>query len=147
MEQRITKVLTRWPWLVYEQGSVPVGYAYAGQHRERVGYQWATDVSVYIHEQWRGKGVGRTLYTALFAILRRQGYCHVFAGITLPNVGSVALHEAMGMTQLGIYHQVGFKLGKWHDVGWWQGALQPLPAQPQPPQPITELQDNLNLPS
>jgi L-amino acid N-acyltransferase YncA len=140
MEQRIAKTLIRWPWLVCVQDDVPVGYAYASQHRERAAYQWATDVSVYIHAQWRGQGIARALYQALFTVLRAQGYCQVFAGIALPNPGSVALHEALGMRPLGIYRQVGYKLGAWHDVGWWQGTLQPLPASPQPPQPITALQ-------
>ncbi len=142
MAQRIAKTLSQWPWLVCQQDDVVVGYAYASQHRERAAYQWATDVSVYIHEEWRGHGIGRTLYTALFAVLRAQGYCQVLAGIALPNAGSVALHETLGMTPLGIYRQVGYKMGAWHDVGWWQGTLQPLPAQPQPPQPIAAVRQS-----
>ena len=142
MEQRIAKTLTRWPWLVCMQDDQLVGYAYASQHRERAAYQWATDVSVYIHEQCRGQGIGRMLYQSLFAVLRAQGYYHVFAGIALPNSGSVALHEAMGMTPLGIYRQVGYKLGAWHDVGWWQGTLQPVLVHPPPPQTITALQQS-----
>jgi phosphinothricin acetyltransferase len=46
-----------------------------------------------------------------------------FAGIALPNPGSVALHELMGFTPVGIYREVGFKFGRWHDVGWWQRVL------------------------
>ncbi|MBA3823404.1 MAG: N-acetyltransferase [Ktedonobacterales bacterium] len=142
MAQRITKTLTRWPWLVCEQSAEVVGYAYASPHRERAAYQWAVDVSVYVHDQRRGQGIGRALYTALFAALRAQGYYHVLAGIALPNPGSVALHEAMGLVPLGVYRQVGYKLGAWHDVGWWQGALQPLPAHPQPPLALATLQQH-----
>lgn len=133
MANRLAKTLSRFPWLVAVDGGDVVGYAYAGVHRERAAYQWAADVSVYLRENWRGRGIGRTLYTALFAILRAQGYCNVYAGITLPNPASVALHEAMGMVPVGVYRHVGYKAGAWHDVGWWQGVLQTLVADPPPP--------------
>jgi L-amino acid N-acyltransferase YncA len=142
MEARITKTLKQWPWLVCLHDDTLVGYAYASQHRERAAYQWAADVSVYVEEARRGQGIGRALYTALFEVLRAQGYFHVFAGIALPNAGSVGLHEAMGMTPLGVYRQVGYKLGGWHDVGWWQAQLQPLTDSPQPPQPVSEIHKN-----
>ena len=139
MAQRLAKTLTRFPWLVAaDEGSV-VGYAYASRHRERAAYQWAADVSVYVHKDWRGRGVGRRLYIALFAIMRAQGYFNVYAGIALPNPASVALHEAMGMTLVGVYHQVGYKAGAWHDVGWWQGRLSPLADDPQPPRGLLEI--------
>lgn len=136
MRGRIEKTLPSWPWLVCERQSTVLGYAYASRHRERAAYQWSVDVSVYIAEDQRGRGIGRALYTALFAILRAQGYRNACAGITLPNPASVALHEAMDMRPVGIYRHVGYKLGAWHDVGWWQGALQP-PAAAEPPAPQT----------
>jgi L-amino acid N-acyltransferase YncA len=139
MIARLHKTLRKFPWLVVEHEGAVIGYAYASQHRERAAYQWAVDVSAYIHEQWRGKGIGRALYTALFGGLREQGYFHTYAGIALPNPASVALHEAMGMTPVGIYRQVGFKLGAWHDVGWWQGTLQELALHPSPPLPVTDV--------
>ena len=68
-------------------------------------------------------GVGRALYEALLSILRRQGFHGVFAGVTLPNANSVGLHEALGFRSLGVYQDVGFKHGRWHDVGWWRLGL------------------------
>ncbi len=140
MAQRITKTLAILPWLVREQDGAIQGYAYASRHRERAAYQWAADVSVYIHSDWRGQGAGRDLYTALFAMLRDLGYVTVCAGIALPNPASVALHEAMGMTPVGIYRQIGFKLSNWHDVGWWQGQLQSPDVEPAPPRALPSLQ-------
>ncbi len=137
--QRIAAIQARFPWLVAEEESVVIGYAYAGQHRERAAYQWAVDISCYIHADWRGQGVGRTLYRALCAVLRLQGIYQIYADITLPNPASVALHTAIGMRPVGIYAQVGYKLGAWHDVGWWQGSLQPLRADPPPPRPLPTL--------
>ncbi len=123
MRQRIEQTLQTHPWLVCEEQGEILGYAYASQHRTRQAYQWSVDVSAYVHEQWHGKGIGKALYTSLFALLRLQGFYNVYAGIALPNPASVALHEAMGMSQVGIYPQVGYKLGEWHDVGWWQNLF------------------------
>jgi len=147
MAQRIEKTLRRLPWLVWvehdedrgAQGERAIGYAYAGLHRERAAYGWSVDLSAYIHAGWRGRGIGKALYTRLYALLGQLGYVNVYAGITLPNPASVALHEAMGMRPVGVYHHVGYKFGVWHDVGWWEGAIQSLPDAPVAPQSITEL--------
>jgi L-amino acid N-acyltransferase YncA len=134
MRQRIAKTLEFFPWLVAEDETGRVlGYAYASRHRERAGYRWAADVSVYVREGERGKGLGRALYTSLFAILRLQGIYTVLAGITLPNRASVVLHEAMGLRPLGVYTGIGYKCDAWHDVGWWQCALQSQDGPPAEP--------------
>ncbi len=127
MAERISKTLQRLPWLVSEndQGQVS-GYVYASPHRERAAYQWAVDVSAYVHSSARGTGVGKRLYLALFNELVALGYHQAFAGIALPNAASVALHESVGFEHLGTYRNVGFKLGAWHNVGWWQKELRPL---------------------
>jgi L-amino acid N-acyltransferase YncA len=133
IEQRIVQTLSRWPWLVCEHGGEVVGYAYASKHRERAAYQWSVDVSIYIHDRDRRLGIGRALYTSLFRALALQGFYNAFAGITLPNPASVGLHEALGFEPVGVYRSVGFKLGAWHDVGWWRLPLRPLADDPPPP--------------
>ncbi len=133
--QRIASTLDFFPWLVSAEGSRVVGYAYASRHRERAAYRWSADVSVYVREDARGQGIGRALYTSLFAVLRLQNVYNILAGITLPNPASVALHEAMGLRPIGLYEGIGFKCGKWHDVGWWQ--LELLPRQEEPSEPIS----------
>jgi L-amino acid N-acyltransferase YncA len=132
IRKRIAELTPRYPWLVFEADGSVLGYAYASQHRSRHAYQWSADVSLYIHEKARNRHVGRALYTALFDLLRRQGYFNAYAGITLPNPGSVRLHESMGFTNVGVYSQVGFKFGRWHDVVWLQLRLleKPVPAGP-----------------
>ena len=136
MRSRIDKTLATLPWLVAEdeQGAV-CGYAYASKHRERAAYQWSVDTTVYVREDQRGRGVGRALYGQLLPLLTDLGYCQAFAGIALPNAGSVGLHEAVGFQALGVYRDVGFKHGQWRDVGWWQKTLA-TPAQPEPPRPF-----------
>ena len=85
------------------------------------------------------RGIGRALYTALLRIVIAQGFYRAYAGITLPNPSSVGLHEAMGFQPVGVYRAVGFKLGAWHDVGWWDLTLQPVTAAPPLPRPVTEV--------
>lgn len=116
--RRIGHYRSRYPWLVYESASRVLGYAYASPHRERLAYQWCVEVSVYVDPVAHRRGTGRALYTALFDILRRQGYVNAYAGITLPNPGSMRLHESMGFQLAGIFVRIGFKLDAWHDVAW-----------------------------
>jgi L-amino acid N-acyltransferase YncA len=133
MRQRVSDVLPRMPWLVCERAGAVLGYAYAGKYRVRAAYQWSVDVSVYIDAHVHRSGIGRGLYTALLALLELQGFYNAYAGITLPNPASVGLHESLGFTPVGVYRHVGYKLGAWHDVGWWQRALRTHAADPKPP--------------
>ncbi len=124
-------------FLVDERDGRVVGFAYAEPHRERPAYRWSADVSIYTDEAHRGEGVGRGLYEALFGLLRRQGIRMVVAGIAFPNDASVRLHESLGFEPVGIYRRIGWKLGTWHDVGWWQldlGEGDEEPAEPLGPQ-------------
>ena len=120
MAGRIRGTLERAPWLVAEgeDGHV-TGYAYANLHRERAGYRWSVDVSVYVAEGAQGRGVGRALYDALIPMLREQGFVNVYAGIALPNPASVALHEAIGMHLIGVYERLGGTFYAWYAVGWY----------------------------
>jgi phosphinothricin acetyltransferase len=140
MAARIASTLVYAPYLVQEIEGEVLGFAYASKHRERAAYQWSVDVSVYVHERARRKGVGRALYTSLFALLRLQGFYTAHAGITLPNPASVGLHEALGFRPVGVYQSVGFKRGGWHDVGWWQLPLRARTGTPEPLRSLAEAQ-------
>lgn len=133
MRGRIETTLRRLPWLVCEADGGIAGYAYASRHRERAAYQWSVDVSVYVAERERGKGLGRGLYTPLLGMLEDLGYYSALAGIALPNPASVGLHEAMGFRPIGIYRNIGYKLGAWRDVGWWQKQLRDHGDPPEAP--------------
>ena len=140
MASRVAKTLAYAPWLVLDSDGAVQAYAYASRHRERAAYQWSVDVSVYIHERARRQGVGRSLYTSLFALLRLQGFYSAHAGISLPNPASVGLHEALGFQPVGVYRSVGFKRGAWHDVGWWQLPLRERTGTPDPPRSLADAQ-------
>ena len=122
---RIERYKSTHAWLVAESEDEVVGFAYGCPHRERAAYRWAADVSVYVAEKAQRRGVGRALYAELLDVLKRRGVHVVCAGIGLPNDASVALHESFGFALVGVYKRIGFKLGAWRDVGWWQLELRP----------------------
>jgi L-amino acid N-acyltransferase YncA len=129
-----------YPWLVAcdEDGEVQ-GFAYACAFRPRPAYRFAVETSVYVTAGSARRGVGTSLYQALFPVLEAQGYAQAIAAITLPNPVSVALHERHGFRQVGAYEEVGFKHGGWHSVGLWQRALAPMVGTPAEPRPLSAL--------
>ena len=136
MAGRIAAVLKQWPWLVWDEGPGAIAYAYASAHAERIAYQWSVNVSVYVDPAHQRRGLGRALYGRLFGILRAQGVYNAFAGITLPNAGSVGLHASLGFEPVGVFKNAGHKLGAWHDVAWMGLALRPAEAGVEPAPPI-----------
>jgi phosphinothricin acetyltransferase len=137
--KRITDYLQNWPWLVGEENGRIIGYAYAARYRERTAYQWSVESSVYIHDDFQQKGVARILYAALTELLRIQGYRNVYAVINLPNEKSVAFHEKCGYRYFATFEQVGYKLGKWKNVGWWRLILNDFNMDPDSPIPFSQL--------
>ncbi|HEX5928385.1 MAG TPA: arsinothricin resistance N-acetyltransferase ArsN1 family B [Solirubrobacterales bacterium] len=135
MAGRIERVNGTHPWLVAEDGGEVVGYAYGCPFRDRPAYRWTVEVTVYVAGDRHGAGIGRALYEALFARLQGQRFQVAFAGITLPNPASVALHERLGFARLGVSPRIGWKQGGWHDVGWWQLDLAPA-GDERPPEPL-----------
>ena len=142
-KKRIRSYLDSYPWLVYEVNGEIAGYAYATRHRERVAYQWSVESSVYIHDQHQGTGIGRALYSALAEILKQQGFRNVYAVINLPNDKSVAFHEHCGFAWFATYERVGYKLGKWKNVGWWKLQVNEYTADPEPPVKFPDLDQSL----
>ncbi len=141
MRERVARITPKYPWLIGEIDGEVGGYVYASQYRERAAYRWAVDVAVYVAESQQRRSLGRALYTALFEILREQGYFQAYAGIALPNAGSVSLHEAVGFQPVAVFPHVGYKLGRWLDVGWWRLQLKPEIDSPPDPRPFREIRD------
>ena len=123
MGRRIVEVTEHWPWLVFEQNRAIAGYAYATAWKTRSAYRFAVESTVYVAPSFTRRGVATRLYEALLAGLRaRNAHC-VVGGIALPNPASVALHEKLGFVKIGQFHDVGWKLGRWIDVGYWELLL------------------------
>lgn len=123
MARRIAEYGASHAWLVAERDGAVIGYAYGSPHRTRAAYSSSCDVAVYVDPACTRQGIGRALYERLLPELAAKGLHAAFAGIALPNPGSIALHEAVGFTPVGIYREVGWKCGGWRDVGWWQRLL------------------------
>ena len=123
MRERIARTLLRFPYLVAETAGDVMGYAYAGQLKDRAAYARAAETTIYLAPEARGRGMGRLLYTALLDQLRDRGFHTAIGIIALPNAASVALHEAVGFRHAGTIREAGRKFDRWHDVGYYQTML------------------------
>jgi len=138
-QKRIADYLINWPWVVCEIDGIIAGYAYGAKYRERTAYQWCVESSIYIHDDFQKQNIGKALYSALIEILTQQGYRNVYAVINLPNNKSVSFHESCGFTYFATYEKVGYKLGKWKNVGWWQLVINEFGMEPEAPVKFSEL--------
>lgn len=129
---RVRTISAEYPYLVCLDKGRIVGYAYAHRHMERAAYQWNAELSIYLEQGYHGRGIGRKLYSALIEILRLQNIRNVYGCVTSPNEKSERLHEALGFTKLGVFHNAGYKCGKWHDVSWYEKAISPYGLNPEP---------------
>jgi len=108
------------PWRVVERDGQVLGYAYAGLWRARAAYRFVAESAIYLGEAARGQGVGTLLYRDLFDQLRARDMRMVMGVIALPHPASVAFHERLGFECRGVFPAVGYKFGRWIDVGYWQ---------------------------
>jgi phosphinothricin acetyltransferase len=141
MGRRIAATGATRPWILLEDDGCVIGYAYASAHHERAAYRWSVSTAIYVALDHHRRGAGRALYTTLFGLLGALGYRQATAGITLPNAASVGLHAACGFAPVGVYRRIGYKMGGWHDVGWYQVEIQPASERPEDPRSIRELVD------
>lgn len=116
--QTMIDVKKRYPYLACCIDGEVVGFAYASRHHPHEAYSWNAELSIYIDPDYQGRGIATALYTALFQMLKLQGFCNLYAVITIPNDASVALHRHFGFKELVVMEKSGFKLGRWHDVLW-----------------------------
>lgn len=131
-----------YPWMVATTGEADgdavLGYAYATRFRDRPAYRYVVETSIYMAGGAQQKGTGRLLYEALVDTLRAQGFTQAIGVLSLPNDASITLHEAVGFRRAGVYREIGFKQGRWIDVGFWQCQLNDSAVPPREPRPFTE---------
>ena len=109
--------------LVAAEEDALLGYACSHAFRPKGAYATSVETSVYVRRDQARRGVGSALYAALFRALEGEDVHRAYAGITLPNPASVALHRRFGFREIGIFREVGRKLGRYWDVAWWEKAL------------------------
>ncbi len=124
MAGRIAEVLEAGrPWLVWEENGQVLGYAYASGWKSRCSFRFSLETTVYLDSTATRRGLGTKLYTALIAVLRQTKTHALIGGISLPNPGSIALHEKLGFQKIGHFKEVGWKFDQWIDVGYWELIL------------------------
>jgi phosphinothricin acetyltransferase len=123
MEDRIRNITAGYPWFVWEESGTVLGYAYINKWKERSAYRFAAEDSVYLRHGQEGQGLGGKLMTALLEAVKKSDVHWIVAGITLPNEGSIALHEKWGFNQIACFKEIGYKQDRWLDVGYWELLL------------------------
>ncbi|GHU72530.1 N-acetyltransferase [Spirochaetia bacterium] len=123
MEGRIKNVTAKFPWFVWEEDGTILGYAYVNTWKERISYRYSVEDSLYIKNGMEGKGIGNKLFAHLLEAVKQTDIHVVVAGITLPNEASVAIHEKFGFKKIAQFNEIGFKMDKWLDVGYWELIL------------------------
>jgi phosphinothricin acetyltransferase len=121
--QRMCGIMAGSPYYVCECGGVVVGFAYASKYSERRAYRYSADLTVYVAPGHHGRGVGRLLYERLIADLRERGIYTVYACVTAENTASLKFHTALGFTECGRFHNIGYKHGRWLDVVWLEKPI------------------------
>jgi phosphinothricin acetyltransferase len=120
MEKRIIEISTKYPYFILLEEDKILGYAYASQYKSRAAYKPSAEISVYVKNGIHQKGIGTKLYAKLFEEIGKSNFHAIIAGISLPNEANVKLHEKFGMKKVAHFAEVGFKLGRWIDVGYWE---------------------------
>ena len=130
--ERVRSISAEYPYIVCEDSGRIVGYAYAHRHMERTAYQWNAELSIYIDREYTSGGLGRKLYGALIDILKLQNIHNVYGCVTVPNEKSEGLHTGIGFEYIGIFHNTGYKCGKWHNAAWLEKQILPYEDNPAP---------------
>ena len=138
------KACERYPFVVAEEGGKVLGYAKAGVWRERAAYAWTPEAGVYVRPGSHRRGLGRAMYERLFAIMARQGFRSVIAGVTVPNDASVAMHRSMGFVPQGVIKDAGWKFDRWWDVAFFQKQLATDAAGGVAVRPVSEVENELD---
>lgn len=120
MRKRIGEISGNYPYLVFEEDGEILGYAYAAPFKLRQAYAYSAEASIYVKNDAKQKKIGTQLYVRLFDELAETEVHAIFAGIALPNDASVNFHERLGFEKVAHFKEVGYKLGRWIDVGYWE---------------------------
>lgn len=123
MKERIQKIMKKYPYIVYEDEGQVLGYAYLSEFKSRAAYRFSVESSIYLDIKSKGKGIGKKLYEEILELAEGYDIHTIIAGITIPNEASIAIHEKLGFKKVAHFEEVGYKEGKWLDVGYWQKRI------------------------
>lgn len=137
--RRVASISEVYPYLILEEEGAVLGYAYAHPIAERAAYGWGAELSIYLHPDAAGKGLGKRLYRVLIHLLRLQGVHTVYGLVASPNPASEGLHAALGFRVMGVQRSAGYKNGRWIDLLWFERAIAPYDPAPPPLTPVSQL--------
>ena len=123
MQKRIRDKMSRFDWLVGEVEQKIVGYSCYGTFRERMAYDKTVESTIILDRDETGKGYGKELYRRLLKSATDSGFREMVAVIALPNPESIRLHFGLEFRERGVLKNVGYKFGKYLDIGFWQRSL------------------------
>lgn len=138
--RRIKKIQKTYPYIVLEENNHILGYAYAHEYKERKAYSWSVETTIYLDKNICAKGYGQKLYSTLTDILKKQRVKTAYACVTSENQNSLKFHKKLGFQEVGIFHNAGYKLNKWHDIIWLE---KPLNKYSIPPSKILKISGNV----
>ena len=118
--RRFTTFTQQFPWLVWEEDGVLLGYAYASAPFSREAFGWCAEPTVYLRPEARGKNIAARLYAVLEEILWRQGYQVLYALVCGENEPSRRFHEKLGYRKTAEFPGIGFKMGRWLSLIWYE---------------------------
>ncbi|MBR1860535.1 MAG: N-acetyltransferase [Lachnospiraceae bacterium] len=138
MRSRIEGKLKEYPYLVAVIDGEIEGYAYAGHFHERAAYDHSAEVSIYITDGYKERGIGRALYEKLEELLKKQNVYVCYACIASTERendenltdASIRFHKKMGYGLAGTFTHCGYKFGKWYSMVWMEKPLCERPANP-----------------
>jgi L-amino acid N-acyltransferase YncA len=113
----------QFPIIVADYNGTAVGFGTYGTFREKIGYQFTVEHSVYVAPEFIGKGIGKQLLLALIVLAKDGGYHTMIGGIDAANTESIDFHRKFGFVETGKIKEVGFKFGKWLDLQFMQLIL------------------------
>lgn len=145
-KKRIEYILEKYPYLVAENKGEIVGYAYASSFHSRAAYQWGAETSIYVKENQRNLGVGKSLYQELERILKLQNILNLNACIAYPETedehltkNSVQFHQHLGYELVGEFHKCGYKFNRWYNMVWMEKHIGDHLENPMPIIPFCEI--------
>lgn len=140
--RRFDRITAQFPWLVWEEESVLLGYAYADAPFARAAFSWCAEPSIYLRPEACRRGIGSRLYRALEAILIRQGYERFYALVATENTGSIAFHLARGYRTVGTLAECGVKFSRRVGLLWMEKTAKYDDIPKEMPMPFPELMKN-----
>lgn len=150
---RMVRTMTKYPYIVAEIDGRIAGYAYAGPFVGREAYEWAVEMTIYLHPEVRHQGIGKELYTVMEDILKRMHVLNLNACIGYPKEDDVYLtknsaqfHAHLGYCMVGEFHDCGFKFGRWYDMVWMEKIIGAHTGDPLPVINYNEIRGRFRLP-